>query len=190
MRKKLLYNLSRPYSHTAVLRNSNLEDARLGLGMLDSMLAHIREPFGHGVYIPQSYNVLSSFPNFFANLDSSSKLITDQNLESTNARRVKPKDVPVLSSLAATPSSVYLLKEAMETVKEALNGHAPLAAFGLDSEDARDGLKEVREQIEGWIDAYSVNNDGGSEDDNEGSGMGTDEEYDVDQKDDDGLDWD
>ncbi|KAJ1025946.1 hypothetical protein NDA16_002572 [Ustilago loliicola] len=177
--KKLLYNISRPFSHTAVLRNTNLGDARLGLGMLDSILSHIREPFGQGVYIPQSYNVLSSFPNFFSN-----------PLEPSQTQS-KPKDVPMLSSLAATPSSVYLLEEARETVREALQGHAPLVAYGLDGEDAKDGLKETRELIEGWIDAYNVNNDGagsGSEDE-EGDGMGTDEEYDVDQREHDGLDW-
>lgn len=180
-RKKLLYNISRPFSHTAVLRNTNLDDARLGLGMLDSILSHIREPFGQGVYIPQSYNVLSSFPNFLSNPSEPSR------------KQSKPKDVPMLSSLAATPSSVYLLKEARDTVREALQGHAPLAAYGLDGEDAKDGLKETRELIEGWIDAYSVNNDGGAgsgSEDGHGDEMGTDEEYDVDQKEEDGLDWD
>lgn len=179
-RKKLLYNISRPFSHTAVLRNTNLDDARLDLGMLDSILSQIREPFGQGVYIPQSYNVLSSFPNFFTNPSEPSR------------KQSKPKDVPMLSSLAATPSSVYLLKEARETVRQALQGHAPLAAYGLDGEDAKDGLKETRELIEGWIDAYSVNNDGAgsASEDEEGNAMGTDEEYDVDQKEDDGLDWD
>ncbi|SPO24113.1 related to DML1 - essential protein involved in mtDNA inheritance [Ustilago trichophora] len=190
IRKKLLYNLSRPYSHTAVLRNTDHGDARLGLGMLDSILSHIRQPFGEGVYIPQSYNVLSSFPNFFTQLDSDSKPVTAATtVNASNSKVAKPKDVPMLSSLSATPSSVYLLKEARETVSEALKGHAPIAAYGLDGEDARDGLKEIREQIEGWIDAYSVNNDGASGEE-DGDGMGTDEEYDVDQKEDDGLDWD
>ena len=187
-RKKLLYNLSHPYSHTAVLRNTNLDDARLGLGMLDSILSNVPEPFGQGVYIPQSYNILSSFPNFFTQLDSSSRAITTPTGNATNFKVAKPKDVPLLSSLSATPSSVYLLQEARETVSEALKGNVPLAAFGLDGEDAKDGLKEVREQIEGWIDAYSVDNEGASGE--EGDGMGTDEEYDVDQKEEDGLDWD
>ncbi|SNX86542.1 related to DML1 - essential protein involved in mtDNA inheritance [Melanopsichium pennsylvanicum] len=188
-RKKLLYNLSKPFSHTAVLRNSDLEEARLGLGMLDSILSNIREPFGQGIYIPQSYNVLSSFPNFFTQLDGSGKADTTANVDATNAKVTRPKDVPMLSSLVATPSSLYLLREARETVREALKGHAPLATFGMEGEGSRDQLKETREQIEGWIDAYGVDNDGGSEGEDENA-MGTDEEYNVDQKEEDELNWD
>ncbi|CDW99236.1 hypothetical protein [Sporisorium scitamineum] len=187
--KQLLYNFSHPYSHAAVLRNSNLDDARLGLGMLDTLLTHIHPPFGQGVYIPQSYNILSSFPNFFTSLDAESKAITTTNANST-AKVTKPKEVPVLSSLSVTPSSVYRLKEARETLREALQGHIPLAAYGLDAEDARDALKETRELVEGWIDTYSVDNGGDAGGDEDGDAMGTDEEYDVDQKEDDGLDWD
>ena len=84
---------------------------------------------------------------------------------------------------------MHLLRDARNTVSEALGGHTPLAAYGLDAEDAKDNLKDIREQIEGWIDAYSVNTDGSSGDDDD-DGMGTDEEYDVDHKPDDGLDWD
>ncbi|EST09263.1 Misato Segment II tubulin-like domain protein [Kalmanozyma brasiliensis GHG001] len=186
-RKKLLYNLSRPFSHTAILRNADLNDAHLGLGMLDSLLTQIREPFGQGVYIPQSYNVLSSFPNFFTRLDGGRAITA--GADKGNAKVDRPKDVPVLSSLSATPSSVYRLKEARETLSEVLKGHLPLAAYGLDGEDARDGLKEMREMVEGWIDAYSVGDDGGASGE-EDDGMGTDEEYDVDQKEEDGLDWD
>lgn len=188
-RKRVLYHLSRPYSHTAVLRNSNLDEARLGLGMLDSILSHINPPFGQGVYIPQSYNVLSSYPNFFTLLDKQSKPITEG--VQSRSKVIRPKHIPVLSSLAATSSSVYVFKEARETINEALHGHLPLVAYGLDGEDARDGLKEIRESIEGWIDAYSVDQSGdgrGSEESEDG--MGTDEEYDVDQIENDGLDWD
>ncbi|GAC95982.1 hypothetical protein PHSY_003560 [Pseudozyma hubeiensis SY62] len=184
-RKQLLQHLSRPYSHTAVLRNSNLDQARLGLGMLDSILSQINPPFGQGVYIPQSYNVLSSYPNFFTLLDKHSNPLTEATTQSSR-KVARPKHLPVLSSLSATPSSVYLFKEARDTVNEVLNGHLPMIAYGLDGEDARDGLKEIRENIEGWIDAYSV----GEEDEEEENGMGTDEEYDVDQKEEDGLDWD
>ncbi len=185
-RKKLLYNLARPYSHTLVFRDSNLDDARLGLGMLDSLLTHLREPFGQGVFVPQSYNVLSSFPNFFTRLEGSKAITTN---DGGNGKVARPKDVPVLSSLSATPSAVYRLREAREMVSEVLRGHLPLAAYGLDGEDARDSLKEVREQVEGWIDAYSVDNGGDASGEDE-DGMGTDEEYDVDQKEEDGLDWD
>ncbi|TKY85599.1 hypothetical protein EX895_005761 [Sporisorium graminicola] len=186
--KQLLSNFSRPFSHNAVLRNSRLDDARLGLGMLDSLLTHIHPPFSQGVYIPQSYNLLSSFPNFFSSLDSASRPITEPHAHSA-AKVTKPKDVPVLSSLSATPSSVFRLREAREDIRVALQGHAPLAAYGLDAEDARDALKETRELVEGWIDTYTVDTAGGDADD--GDAIGTDEEYDVDQKDDnDGLDWD
>ncbi|KAJ9474292.1 Protein DML1 [Pseudozyma hubeiensis] len=184
-RQRLLQHLSRPYSHIAVLRNSNLDQARLGLGMLDSILSQINPPFGQGVYIPQSYNVLSSYPNFFTLLDKHSNPLTDATMQSRR-KVARPNSLPVLSSLSATPSSVYLFKEARDTVNEVLNGHLPLIAYGLDGDDARDGLKEIRENIEGWIDAYSV----GEEDEEEEDGMGTDEEYDVDQKEEDGLDWD
>ena len=181
-RKQLLYNLSHPYSHTAVLRDSTLDDPFLGLGMLDTLLARTHPPFGLGNLVAQSYNVLSSFPNFFTLLDRRSQPITDS--ARSRAKVTKPKEVAILSSLAATPSSVYLFQEARETIREALQGHTPLAAYGLNAEDARDSLKEQRESVEGWIDTYSVD---GDEDD---EGMGTDEEYDVDQKIDDGLDWD
>ncbi|ETS65293.1 hypothetical protein PaG_00016 [Moesziomyces aphidis] len=195
-RKELLYNLQRPFSHHAVLRNSNLDDAVLGLGMLDSLLAQIREPFGQGVYVPQSYNILSSFPNVFTHLDAQGKPIPRAQNAVANpaaegsARVPRPKHAAMLSSLGATPSTIYLLRDARNTLSEALGGHAPLAAYGLDAEDAKDNLKEIREQVEGWIDTYSVDNDANSADNDDQGGMGTDEEYDVDHNPDDGLDWD
>jgi hypothetical protein len=195
-RKKLLYNLQRPFSHHAVLRNSNLDDAVLGLGMLDSLLTQIREPFGQGVYVPQSYNILSSFPNVFTHLDAQGKPVPRAQNAVANpaaegsARVPRPKHAAMLSSLGATPSTIYLLRDARNTLREALGGHAPLAAYGLDAEDAKDNLKEIREQVEGWIDTYSVDNDANSADDDDQGGMGTDEEYDVDHNPDDGLDWD
>lgn len=187
-RKQLLYNLSHPYSHTAILRNTRTDNAHLGLGMLDTLLAHTNPPFGQGVYVPLSYNVLSSFPNLFASLDGQGAPLTHPTTQ-PSAKVSKPKDVAVLSSLAATPSSVYRFREARETVNAALHGHTPLTAYGLDAEDARDALKETRELVEGWIDAYGAEGGGSA---SEGDAMGTDEEYDVDQKHDgdDGLDWD
>ncbi|CBQ69317.1 conserved hypothetical protein [Sporisorium reilianum SRZ2] len=174
---QLQRTLTHPYAHSAVLRNTRLDTARLGLGMLDALLTHSPAPFTHGVYIPLSYNLPSSFPNLFSALDGSYASVR------------RPETVPVVSSLMTTPSSVLRFKQARETVREALHGHLPLQAYGLDAEDARDALKETRELVEGWIDAYSVDGAGDASGDDEA--MGTDEEYEVDQKDDeDGLDWD
>ncbi|PWY99132.1 tubulin nucleotide-binding domain-like protein [Testicularia cyperi] len=193
LRKKLLYQLQNPFATHVVLRNSNLEQLRLGLGMLDKFLK-IKEPFGQGVYVPLSYNVPTSYPNYFSGLDASGRAIPPK-LHMTN-QTPRPKSLPVVSALSTTPSTVYLLREARETLKEAIQGHRPLQAWGLTTSSAedRDMLKDHREEIENLIDAYTVDNPyeigGEGALQNEEDQMGTDEEYDIDQKPGDDLDWD
>ena len=112
------------------------------------------------------------------------------------AKVARPKALPVLSSLSVTPSAVYTLIEARNPLREAIQGHRHLANYGLGSgqvsavQEDRDMLKDIREQMETWIDAYGSENSNDNNDD-EADGMGTDEEYDLGAGNtDDGLDWD
>ncbi|WFD30832.1 mtDNA inheritance, partitioning of the mitochondrial organelle [Malassezia sp. CBS 17886] len=96
------------------------------------------------------------------------------------------RELPTTASLYTTPDTHTIVRAARNFVQRVLNGHEPLALYGVGASGAggcaasaetegyvggRDGLREIRERLEGWCSAYA----GGVVSDEEGPG--TDEEW-------------
>lgn len=92
----------------------------------------------------------------------------------TNGTR--PTATSVISALWTSSATATSIQAAKQTLREAIDGHAPLASYGIDPDAGRDALKDTRERLEDILAAY-----GGTEDEEH---IGTDEEYPPEEDDD------
>ena len=137
-------------------------------------------------YSRLAYPLQSAYPSIFRNLTRDGRPLTSEHEVHT-----KPSAMPAMASLRTTPDTLSLLRDARALVTHVVSRREPLEAYGvasgartlLDETEGAvgglDGLRELRETLEGACAAY------GAEEEAEGE-PGTDEEWG--QDDDDGWD--
>jgi hypothetical protein len=105
------------------------------------------------------YNLSSTFPPIF----------------SQGEQDASPAQLSLLASISTTPATATPLREALSSLKGALAGHLPSAAWGIAEQGplgGMDGLREARERLEELLGAYEEEGAGGEMED-----VGTDEEF-------------
>jgi len=103
-------------------------------------------------FVPLAYPTERPYPDYLYGLTSAGRALPGADATQPSA----VTSMPCVASLRASPDTLAIVARARAWVVEVLEGHAPLAAYGLDEGMDRDAVLELRETLERLSDAYGT----------------------------------
>ncbi|GAA5976744.1 hypothetical protein JCM11641_005681 [Rhodosporidiobolus odoratus] len=177
-----------PYAQSSVLRGMSFEETQALGPLLEESAGPLREPLSRWVTADAPYPLLPSTPSVFSGLLPNGRPLTlptptltdphtsgglfglpDPSFPPASSYTVQPNSIPILTTVSTTPDVRYWIRhlrdglKEMKRVRNSVVREVEGGEFGVGF----GGVEEVREGLEGVVDAF-----GGEDDEDNGDGQG------------------